>query len=110
MFIPVKSFAIIGGGAILLQLAWLYWVYIPAIIDMYHNPVGSNHEVQWRGTISQIKGPSKPNIVLILTDDMGFNDITLFGKGHFNGHIRTPNIDSIGKDGFTFTRAYSGAL
>jgi hypothetical protein len=108
MFIPVKSIAIIGGVAILLRLIWFYWVYIPALIDMYHNPVAANRKVHWQSIQSPTKDPSKPNIILILTDDMGFNDITLFGGGHFKGHIQTPHIDSIGKDGFTFTRAYSG--
>ncbi|MFP6615704.1 MAG: sulfatase-like hydrolase/transferase, partial [Candidatus Hydrogenedentota bacterium] len=39
-----------------------------------------------------------PNIVLIVADDLGYNDISLHG----NTTLRTPNIDSIGTSGFRF--------
>jgi arylsulfatase len=44
------------------------------------------------------KGPKRPNILLIVADDMGYSDI-----GPFGGEIRTPNIDSLAKSGMTFT-------
>ena len=37
-------------------------------------------------------GQDKPNIILIMTDDMGFSDIGCFGS-----EIETPNIDSLAK-------------
>ncbi|RZK68860.1 MAG: hypothetical protein EOO85_23440 [Pedobacter sp.] len=37
----------------------------------------------------------KPNVILILTDDMGFSDISTFG-GKF---VPTPNIDALAKTG-----------
>jgi arylsulfatase len=40
----------------------------------------------------------RPNIVVILGDDLGFADI-----GSFGGEIRTPNLDSLAKDGVRFT-------
>jgi arylsulfatase A-like enzyme len=41
--------------------------------------------------------PDKPNIVIIFADDLGYGDLESFGaKG-----IKTPNIDSIGQQGFT---------
>ncbi len=42
-----------------------------------------------------------PNILLILADDLGWNDISLY-----NGDIQTPHIDSIGKNGIQFSRFY----
>ncbi|MCB9185586.1 MAG: sulfatase-like hydrolase/transferase [Flavobacteriales bacterium] len=45
---------------------------------------------------------SKPNIVIIIADDLGKTDISLYG----NPPIRTPNIDSIGLKGMTFTEGY----
>lgn len=41
---------------------------------------------------------AKPNILLIVVDDMGFSDI-----GPFGGEIRTPNLDSLAKAGIRFT-------
>ena len=47
----------------------------------------------------------KPNIIFILTDDMGYSDISCFG-GRF---VPTPNIDRIAKEGTKFTQYYSAA-
>ena len=40
----------------------------------------------------------KPNIVLILVDDMGYSDLGAFGS-----EIQTPNIDSLASNGIKFT-------
>lgn len=45
---------------------------------------------------------AKPNIVIIIADDLGKTDISLYG----NPPIQTPNIDSIGLKGMTFTEGY----
>ena len=46
----------------------------------------------------------KPNIVLILTDDMGYSDIGCFGS-----EISTPNLDALAADGLRFTQFYNAA-
>ncbi|WP_206054111.1 arylsulfatase [Nocardioides iriomotensis] len=46
----------------------------------------------------------RPNVVLILADDMGFSDI-----GRFGSEIPTPNIDRIAAEGATFTQFYNNA-
>lgn len=51
----------------------------------------------------------KPNIILIVADDLGFNDISTFGGGVANGAVTTPNIDALAAQGATFTQSYSGA-
>lgn len=52
-----------------------------------------------------LRAQDKPNVIVILTDDMGFSDITCFG-GDF---IPTPNIDRIAEEGTKFTQYYSAA-
>lgn len=47
---------------------------------------------------------SRPNIVLIVADDLGFADIGIQGAPD----IDTPNIDRLGINGIQFTRAYAG--
>ena len=48
----------------------------------------------------------KPNVVLILADDLGWSDTTLFGTSKF---YKTPNIERLAARGMTFTRAYSAS-
>jgi len=45
----------------------------------------------------------RPNVVLILADDLGYGDISLQG----NKLLQTPHIDSIGSGGVRFTRGYT---
>ena len=47
----------------------------------------------------------KPNIIIILTDDMGFSDIGCYG-GNF---APTPNIDKMAAEGIRFTQYYSAS-
>lgn len=46
----------------------------------------------------------RPNIVLILGDDLGFSDIGAFGS-----EIKTPNLDALAKEGARFTEFYTHA-
>jgi len=48
---------------------------------------------------------SRPNVVVILCDDLGFSDIGCYG-----GEIRTPNLDSMAAEGLRFTQFYNNAV
>lgn len=48
--------------------------------------------------------PKRPNIVIILGDDLGFADLGAFGS-----EIKTPNFDSLASDGVRFTNFYTHA-
>src|SRR5438445_11085798 len=56
------------------------------------------------GAAAPAAAPSRPNVVLILADDMGFSDLGCYG-----GEIHTPNIDRLGADGIRFTQFYNMA-
>src|SRR3712207_3450737 len=46
---------------------------------------------------------TKPNIIVILADDLGYSDLASYG----NPVVKTPHIDALGKEGVRFTQAYS---
>src|SRR3546814_16430030 len=46
------------------------------------------------------------SIILILADDLGYNDISLNGGG-VAGVVKTPNIDALAREGVNFTTAYA---
>ena len=45
---------------------------------------------------------TRPNIIVILSDDMGYSDI-----GAYGGEIRTPNLDTLAQNGLRFTQFYN---
>jgi arylsulfatase len=46
----------------------------------------------------------RPNIVIVLADDMGFADMSSFGC-----EIKTPNLDELATEGIRFTQFYTSA-
>jgi len=48
---------------------------------------------------------NKPNIIYILADDLGYNEVGAYGQTK----IRTPNIDLMAQNGIKFTQHYSGS-
>ena len=69
--------------------------------------IGPNRSIPWqKGPLaSSDDGEQLPNIILIVADDLGYNDISTFG----GGLIETPNIDQLAAEGALFTQSYSGA-
>jgi arylsulfatase A-like enzyme len=47
----------------------------------------------------------RPNVLLIVTDDLGFSDLTAYG----NTSVRTPNIDGLIDQGVRCTEAYASS-
>ena len=65
----------------------------------------------WREHFATASVPSadQPNIVIILTDDQGYADISL-NPSHPN-HVSTPHMDALANDGVVFSQAYiSGSV
>jgi arylsulfatase A-like enzyme len=70
-------------------------------------PVGPNQPVNWQqGPATPPAGQRPPNIILIVADDLGYNDVSITGTGA--GGVATPNIDRIGHEGVVFANGYAG--
>jgi arylsulfatase len=54
--------------------------------------------------LAQNAPPRRPNIVVILGDDLGFADMGMFGS-----EIQTPNLDALAREGVRFTNFYTHA-
>lgn len=101
------------GGAVLAGAAavglWQFGSGIPGLLSSIRNPVAAYHPVKWeQGPATAPAGERPPNVILIVADDLGFNDISFNGGGVAGGLVRTPNIDAIGHDGVSFATAYAG--
>ena len=111
----MKKFLIILFGVGIMSLfAWqsrldlLIWA-APTVINTL-KPTAPNRPVVWQqGPAKAILPPSErsPNIVLILADDLGFNDISFYNGGAGDGSVMTPNIDKIAAQGVVFENGYA---
>ena len=78
----------------------------------FKNPREANHPVPWiDGPVSAVQAVSQrpPNIIVIMADDLGINDVSTFGGGHTAEGVPTPNIDAIARDGVRFDQGYAAA-
>ncbi|NKF23528.1 sulfatase-like hydrolase/transferase [Solimonas marina] len=73
--------------------------------------VEPNHAVAWE------QGPKeaapnvadrRPNVIVVLADDLGYNGISLHDRGLADGTVKTPNIDAIAEQGVEFLNGYAG--
>ena len=53
---------------------------------------------------SSLDTPQRPNIVLVLADDLGFSDL-----GSYGSEINTPNLDAIAEEGLRFSNYHTAA-
>ncbi|MFP6807442.1 MAG: sulfatase-like hydrolase/transferase [Pseudomonadales bacterium] len=104
IFAGIVVIAVVGGF-----LFSKYWYYLPGIISTILAPVAEHKDVTWQsGPVEPTGEDRPPNIVLIVADDLGFNDITFYGGGISSGSVPTPNIDSIASEGIHFANGYAG--
>lgn len=120
----------IAAASIAAALFQRYAIAIPGLITDWRSPIGENRPIDWEQGPAAPRAPSAqrpPNIVLILADDMGFNDISFHtgsaagsaggsasgsaggsaGRGAGGGTVRTPSIDSIAAEGVHFANGYA---
>ncbi len=110
--IALVAVAIIGGGLWTLKSNI---IYVPRFIESIKDPISPPKEVVWdRAEPADRSVDSRPNIVLIMVDDLGFNGLSYVPKGqdkglHVGGLVDTPNINSIAYEGLNFDQAYTAS-
>ena len=82
------------------------WHRLPSIIREFKNPIAENQPTAWQDGPTT-RTSDKPNIVVIMVDDLGFNEVSTYGGGLANGQFKTPNIDQLAADGVLCTNGYS---
>ncbi len=105
----VLAFLVVAGA-----LAWMNRTEILLkgieILAERRMSIGTHRPIAWdSGPDPQGRAPGDrpPNIVLILADDLGWNDLTFGGGGVAGGTVPTPNIDSLAADGVNFRNGYA---
>ena len=111
LILIVTMLAAMAGWAYLYpSAAILTAVKVRTAIDSTR--VAPSRDIAWQqgpqtATLSPVDRP--PNIVLIVADDLGYNDISTFGGGVAGGRLQTPHIDALAAQGAVFTQSYSGS-
>lgn len=57
------------------------------------------------GQTSEVNAQDRPNIILLLADDLGYGDLSCFGSPA----VKTPHLDRLAKEGMKFTRFYAAS-
>ncbi|MDC1189634.1 sulfatase-like hydrolase/transferase [Gammaproteobacteria bacterium] len=108
---------LITSGFLLVGIGSTIWFYkyeiliasLPTIVNI-SNPVEENKSIYWSKDTSLNKNlelQKKPNVIIILADDLGFNDISLYNGGAADGTLMTPNIDELANNGVRFDNGYA---
>ncbi|HHE74747.1 MAG TPA: sulfatase, partial [Desulfobacteraceae bacterium] len=101
-----KIIWILGIMIIVVGIVWMNRIDILLKVlqvkTYMHEPIGPNREVVWeKGPLasSQDASQRKPNIIVILADDLGFNDISFYARDKSKATLNTPHIDALAEQG-----------
>ncbi len=107
----VLGAAVLGVGLAAAAYTWRTDLALAFVRWRSTAPIAENRAVPWQQGPAEAETPPgerAPNIVFILFDDLGINDLSTFGGGIAGGAVPTPNIDRLAAEGAIFTQAYAG--
>ena len=105
--IALAALVVLGGAAYAFRLPLLLNA-LGVLTDLRH-PRAPNRPGPWEqgpATAGQPPAQRPPNVVVILADDLGFNDVSLYGAG--NPQQPTPHLEQLAREGVRFDRGYAG--
>ena len=111
-----KLLTVLAALVIVLAVLWfqrgnLVLGAVKVMTDQRYDDIAPNRAIPWEmsgGSATPETENRPPNIILIVADDLGYNDISAFGGGVTEG-FKTPGIDRLAEEGVVFSQAYSGA-
>ena len=103
--ILIVALALFGLGLIFWKDV-LFWLLVQ--IAAPKDNVGPNQEIVWQQG-PDTRSDDRPNVIVIVADDLGINDMTDYDDLDPSGTMDTPNIDFIANSGIKFKNAYSGS-
>jgi len=103
--ILIVTLALLGLGLIFWK-DLLFWLLVQTAAPK--DNVGPNQEIVWQQG-PDTRSDDRPNIIVIVADDLGINDMTDYDDLDPSGTMDTPNIDFIANSGIKFKNAYSGS-
>ncbi len=107
--IGVLAVCLLAGGLAYANRAEIL-LKLAGIVAERRYDVGPYQDISWssgQDAAGRAAADRPPNIVLILADDLGWNDVTVNGGGVAGGTVPTPHIDSIAREGVQFTNGYA---
>ena len=103
--ILIVTLALLGLGLIFWKDV-LFWLLVQTAAPK--DNVGPNQEIVWQQG-PDTRSDDRPNVIVIVADDLGINDMTDYDDLDPSGTMDTPNIDFIANSGIKFKNAYSGS-
>lgn len=107
----VAAAVLVAGGALLYANRLTVLQHSLGLITDLRHPRLPPQPVPWQQGPESAAVPAAerpPNIVVILADDLGINDVSTYTEGWSAAGVPTPNIDAIARDGVRFERGYAG--
>jgi len=98
---------LLGAGAYLFRIELM--LAGMSLASERRTPTGPTQEVPWaQAPTAERSADPRPNVVLIVADDLGWNDLSFNGGGIAGGSVPTPHINSLAAQGVNFVNGYAG--